>query len=108
MHMLMGVVCPCQQGRYTALACHAAPVASDSDAIVEQVAASGSLQPSSPLLGQQRSHSAEDSDGALQVHQLVMQSPPLCRLLKIPCLSDRQLVWILPLSARAGSSKSPG
>ena len=60
---------------------HAAPATGDGDGVGKQVAASGSFQSGSALPGQQRAHPAEDPDGPLQVHQLVVQRPPLRSLL---------------------------
>lgn len=57
------------------------PVAGNCDGVVKQVAAGGSFQAGSALSGQQGPHSAEHPDGALQVHQLVVQGSPLCGLL---------------------------
>lgn len=58
-----------------------APAASDSDGVGQEIAGDGSGFISTLLSRQKRSDPAENPNGPLQVHQLIVQCPPLCCLL---------------------------
>ena len=57
------------------------PAASDSDGVGQEIAGNSSGFMSSLLSRQKRSDPAENPNGPLQVHQLIVQCPPLCCLL---------------------------
>lgn len=65
-------------------------MAGNCDGVLKMVAAGCGFQAGGALSGQQGPHSAEHPDGPLQIHQLVVQSSPLCSLLQIPCLEQAQ------------------
>lgn len=76
----------CQKGRQEQA--QDAPAASDGNGVGEQVTGQSSGLLGSLLPGQQGPDPAEDPDGTLQVHQLVVQGPPLACFLQVSCLAE--------------------